>query len=198
MTSAMVVALLVRVTVEVDKELIQRPEGEFTTVAANGGSIVGIVLAEDFLVARESSSLEMVRETQPHAPERTGIGQEPPRDGFASIAPQIGDVTAQRIPDHRLVITLKGRSVDPAALDTHRQRFRERVVHSEQHLLADQPVGQDTLETACRGREILANVVRVGQPFAGANGGWDWRSSTTDCHRSSRSTRSQPPRRHRA
>ena len=72
--------------------------------------------------------LEVVGETEAHIPERAGVGQQLPRDGFAPIAAQIGSVTAQRIPDDRLV-TLEGRAVDPAALDAHRQVLRERVVH---------------------------------------------------------------------
>ena len=43
-------------------------------------------------------TLEVVRETQAHIPERAGVGQQLPRDGFAPIAAQIGDVTTQRIP----------------------------------------------------------------------------------------------------
>ena len=62
--------------------------------------------------------LEVVRETQAHVPERAGVGQQLPRDGFAPIAAQIGNVTTQRIPDER-VVTLEGRTVDPATLDTH-------------------------------------------------------------------------------
>ena len=62
--------------------------------------------------------LEVVRETQAHVPERAGVGQQLPRDGFALIAAQIGNVTTQRIPDER-VVTLEGRTVDPATLDTH-------------------------------------------------------------------------------
>ena len=38
--------------------------------------------------------LEVVRETQAHVPERAGVGQQLPRDGFAPIAAQIGNVTA--------------------------------------------------------------------------------------------------------
>ena len=69
---------------------------------------------------RKSRQLEMVRETQAHAPARTGVGQELPRDGFAPIAAQIGDVTAQRIP-HECLVTLEGPGVDPTTLDAHRE-----------------------------------------------------------------------------
>ena len=98
------------------------------------------------LAGNQRPALEVVRETQTHIPERAGVGQQLPRNGFAPIAAQIGDVTTQRIPDER-VVTLEGRTVDPATLYTHRQTLGERVVHSDQHLLADQRVGQDALET---------------------------------------------------
>ncbi len=126
--------------------------------------------ALDAWAARSPTVLEVVRETQAHAPERAGVGQKLPRDGFAPIAPQIGNVTAQRIP-HQGLVTLEGPGAKPAALDAHREPVRECVVHPDQHLLANQPVGHDALETACRGREILANIARVGQPLAGGNRG---------------------------
>ena len=77
-----------------------------------------------------------------------------PETASLPIAAQIGKVTAQRIP-HECLVTLEDPGANPAALDAHREPVRERVVHPDQHLLANQPVGQDALETACRGREIL-------------------------------------------
>ena len=59
----MVIALLVRVAVEVDKKLVQRRKGEFTSVAANGGPVVGIVFTEDCFIAWLEQIEQRVRQS---------------------------------------------------------------------------------------------------------------------------------------
>lgn len=68
--------------------------------------------------------------------EHSGIGgRHPTNHRFASVKPQVGHVTSQRMPDEIFTATAEGTEADPAPLDTQRRRLREREIRTEKHLV---------------------------------------------------------------
>ena len=93
---------------------------------------------------------------------------DPARYGFAQVFADIGLVAAQRIPDE--FVPAEGVEVDPAALDSKSDRFRDCVVQPEQRLVAEQGVGEFGLGAAGASGKIPADLIHIGQTGPGGYG----------------------------